>query len=104
MNGGFEVDVEALRSHATAMLAIHDRFAAVKAASGIIFQADDAYGQLCQFLPPILEGRHRDQDKGVDMLAENIALLATGIKKNADAYQRAEESTTDGFNSFHSAT
>jgi hypothetical protein len=55
-------------------------------------------------LPPILEGRHRDQDKGVGMLAENIALLAAGIKKTADAYERTEESTTDGFNSFHSAT
>lgn len=104
MHGGFEVNVEALRAHATAMLAIHDRFAAVMAASGTIFQADEAYGQLCQFLPPILEERHRDQDKGVGMLAENIALLAAGIKKNADAYERTEGSTTDGFNSFHSAT
>ena len=103
MYGGFEVDIEALRAHATAMWAIHDRFAAVKAASGTIFQADDAYGQLCQFFPPILEGRHRDQDRGVEMLAENIALLAAGIKKTAEAYERTEESTTDGFNSFHSA-
>jgi hypothetical protein len=104
MAGGFEVDIEALHAHATAMWAIHDRFAAVKAASGAIFQADDAYGELCQFLPPILEERHRDQDKGVGMLAENIELLAAGIKKTADAYQRTEESTTGGFNSFRSAT
>jgi hypothetical protein len=104
MHGGFEVDIEALRAHATAMLAIHDRFAAVMAASGTIFQADEAYGQLCQFLPPILEERHRDQDRGVGMLAENIALLAAGIKKTTDAYERTEESTTDGFDSFDSAT
>ncbi|MFI5843840.1 type VII secretion target [Catenuloplanes sp. NPDC051500] len=103
MAEGFEVDIEALRAHATAMSAIHDRFAAIKAASGTIFQADDAYGQLCQFLPPVLEGRHRDQDTGVDMLAENIDLLAAGIRKNADAYQRTEESTTGDFDSFRSA-
>lgn len=29
------------------------------------------------------------------MLAENIALLAAGTKKTAEAYERAEESTTD---------
>ena len=104
MSGGFEVDIEALRAHASAMSAIHDRFAAIKAASGTIFQADDAYGQLCQFLPPVMEERHRDQDTGVAMLAENIELLAAGIKRNADAYQQVEESTTDGFNSFRSAS
>lgn len=103
MSDGFEVDIEALRAHATAMMAIHDRFAAIKAASGSIFQADDAYGELCQFLPPVLEERHRDQDEGVGMLAENIALLAAGIMKNADAYERTEESTAGGFNSFYSA-
>lgn len=104
MSGGFQVDVEALRAHAAALSAIHDRFAAIKSASSTIFQADEAYGQLCQFFPPILEGRHRDQDKGVEMLAENIELLAAGIKKTADSYQRIEESTTGHFDSFHSAT
>lgn len=103
MAEGFEVDIEALRAHATAMSAIHDRFAAIKAASGTIFQADDAYGELCQFLPPVLEQRHRDQDTGVGMLAENIELLAAGIRKTADAYQQTEESTTGDFDSFRSA-
>ncbi|MEV6350529.1 type VII secretion target [Actinoplanes sp. NPDC051851] len=104
MSDGFEVDIEALRAHATAMWAIHDRFAAIKAASGTIAQADDAYGQLCRFFPPILEERHRDQDEGVGMLAENIDLLARGIKRTADTYEQNEESTTDVFTSIRSAT
>ncbi|GIG66961.1 hypothetical protein [Phytomonospora endophytica] len=97
---GFHVDVAALRAHAAALAAIHERFSAIKTASASIFQADDAYGQLCQFLPPVLEGRHEAQDEGVGMLAENIELLAAGIKRNADAYERTEESATGGFDAF----
>ncbi|GLZ77776.1 hypothetical protein Afil01_25830 [Actinorhabdospora filicis] len=99
MAGGFQVDVEALRAHASALTAIHERFAAIKTASSSIFQADDAYGQLCAFLPPILEGRHEAQDEGVALLAENIELLAAGIKRTAERYEQAEHSTTGGFKS-----
>ncbi|WP_198586943.1 type VII secretion target [Glycomyces xiaoerkulensis] len=92
-----QVDPEELRAHASSLRTIHERFAAVKEASGHIFQADEAYGQLCQWLPPILEGRHVAQDELVDELAFNVDALAGAVEGCADDYEATDDDNAGDF-------
>ncbi|WP_026928521.1 type VII secretion target [Glycomyces tenuis] len=98
MSDRLQVDAEGLRTHASNLRSVHERFAAVKEASGHIFQADEAYGQLCQWLPPILEGRHVAQDELVDELAFNIEALAEEVESGADGYESADSESASEFN------
>lgn len=102
MSDRLEVDVDELRAHASNLMSIHERFAAVKSASDTIAQADDAYGQLCQFLPPVLEGRHQAQDECVDALAENIELLAEAVNDCAETYEEADAVAGEDFSTLES--
>jgi uncharacterized protein YukE len=97
MAGGIEVDPEELRAHANHLRTLHGRFAAIEEASSHISMSDDAYGQLCQMLPPIMEERHLDQDAGMAALAENFNLLAQAIAECADAYEEADSLSSDDF-------
>jgi uncharacterized protein YukE len=90
MSAGIDVDPEELRNHANHIRALHERFAAVMEASSHIAMSDDAYGQLCMMLPPIMEERHQDQDKGMEALAENFELLALALDNCATAYEEAD--------------
>jgi hypothetical protein len=99
MSDQLKVDAEELRSHASNLRSVHERFAAVKEASGHISQADDAYGQLCQWLPPILEGRHVAQDELVDAIAFNVNALAEAVEACADDYEGADSEAAADFDS-----
>ncbi|GAA2274002.1 hypothetical protein GCM10009853_029840 [Glycomyces scopariae] len=99
--GGFQVDPEEMRGHAADLLRVHERFAAVKDASAHITRADEAYGKLCSFLPPVLEGRHTEQDAAVGELAENIELLAQALKETADQYEEADAAAADALAELH---
>jgi hypothetical protein len=91
------VDLDALRDHAARLLAVTDRFAAIREASARIVQDDEAYGRLCWFFPSILEDRHREQDEVTDLFAENIELLAAAIGECADAYEEVDGAAADVF-------
>ncbi|WP_030161755.1 type VII secretion target [Glycomyces sp. NRRL B-16210] len=91
------VDPEELRDHANHLRALQDRFAAIRAASSHIAMSDDAYGQLCQMLPPIMESRHQDQDAGMEALAENLELLAEALGDCAADYEAADAEASDEF-------
>jgi len=97
MGSGFQVDPEEMRAHAASLLRLHERFANVKDASGQIGKADDAYGKLCMFLPPVLESRHTEQDEAVADLAENLELLAQAVKECAVDYEEADDAAADEF-------
>ncbi|WP_158630385.1 type VII secretion target [Glycomyces terrestris] len=94
---GVQVDVQELWTHANHLRALQERFTAVLNASSHIAMSDDAYGQLCAMLPPILEERHRNQDEGVRTIAENYGLLADAIDECANAYEETDSLTADDF-------
>jgi hypothetical protein len=102
MSDDIGVDTETLRGHASNLMQIHGRFDAIREASGHISQADDAYGQLCQFFPAILEGRHQEQDAAVAVLAENIQALSEAVNDCAEAYDEADSVTADDFSGLES--
>lgn len=97
MGSGFQADPEEMRAHAASLLRIHERFANIKDASAHIEKTDNAYGKLCSFLPPVLDGRHTEQDNVVGELALNIELLAEAVKECAQAYEDADEEAADDF-------
>lgn len=92
MSDRFNVDPEQLRTHAGNLDRIADSFADVLGASAHIAQDDTAYGLLCQWIPPILEERHQEQDDITELLKTNLGKVASALRDAADAYEEADGS------------
>ncbi|MBM7773876.1 hypothetical protein JOD54_004080 [Actinokineospora baliensis] len=92
MGEGFAVNPEQIRAHAANVEAVLARFDAVKAASTHIAQDDQAYGLLCGWISGLLEGKHARQDELIAKVAENLRLVAAGLRANADDYDGTEGS------------
>jgi Excreted virulence factor EspC, type VII ESX diderm len=93
MPDGFAVDTNQIRTHAANVEAVLARFDAVKAASSHIAQDDQAYGLLCSWISGVLEGKHTRQDELIAKVAENLRLVAAGLRNSAQMYD-----TTEGAN------
>ena len=90
MTGILAVDAAQLRKHVANLEAVRARFGAVRSASAAIAQDGTAYGLLCSWLPPILEGRHQRQDSLLTYIEENLALAADALADVAAAYEDAD--------------
>jgi hypothetical protein len=87
---GWKVDPDQLRTHAVGLRELLARFDAIRTASASTGLDTEAFGQLCQFLPPILDGHRDDQDELTEDLATNLELLAAGVEACADEYEGAD--------------
>jgi hypothetical protein len=87
---GWKVDPEQLRAHAAGLRELLTRFDAIRAASASTGLDTEAFGQLCQFLPPILDGHRDEQDELTEDLATNLELLAAGVEACAYEYESAD--------------
>jgi hypothetical protein len=87
---GFQVDASQIRRHVANLEAVRARFDRVKAASAHIAQDDGAYGLLCSWLPPILEGRHQRQDELMSYVEENLMLAADSLTQVANDYEETD--------------
>ncbi|WP_157974824.1 type VII secretion target [Glycomyces dulcitolivorans] len=97
MSDQFGVLTDELRTHAASIDAIRDRFAAVLSAIDSIAQDDQAYGVLCQFLPPTLEDRQNEQKELTAIAQENFELLAEAVRGTADDYDAVDEAVADSY-------
>jgi hypothetical protein len=93
MSDRIDVVTEDLVTHASHIDALRERFGAVLSAMDSVEQDDEAYGIICQFLPPILAGRQDEQKELVEMAQENLELLAQALRDTAEAYSAADEAT-----------
>jgi hypothetical protein len=84
------VDAAQIRRHIAHLEAVRARFGAVRSASAAIAQDGTAYGLLCAWLPPVLQGRHQRQDGLVAYVEENLALAADALADVAAAYEDAD--------------
>ncbi len=97
MASGFDVVVEALDKHARNL---DDRAAAVSealAAATSVSVSEDAYGIICQFLPPCI---NPVEDEGINALKAAVECLqedAQDIRSTAAAYRNTDESQATGF-------
>lgn len=92
---GFNVEAEQLRSHASSIDAIKQRFAKVKAASSHITGDDQAYGALCGWISGVLEGRHTDVDDVIAHVENNLELVSKELRASADAYETVDQDNVD---------
>jgi hypothetical protein len=97
MPDGFAVAPDQIRTHAANVEAVLARFEAVKAASAHIAQDDQAYGLLCGWISGVLEGRHTRQDELIAKVAENLRLVAAGLRTSAQMYDTTDESNASKF-------
>lgn len=95
MTGGFEVDVDQVRSHANTLKGFQQRAGTAADAGSHLAGLDEAYGILCQ---PFGEKTREPQEKGAEALAKvenTTGHLADGLTAAADAYQEVEEKVRD---------
>jgi hypothetical protein len=90
MSDGFTANPEELRTHATNVDTLKERFGNVKSASSHIAQDDQAYGLLCGWISGILEARHQKQDELLGRVEENLTLVAKSLRDTADDYEEHE--------------
>ena len=95
MGEGFDVEPETLIAHAGHLDEIRDRFDSILSAIDSIEQDNEAYGIICQFLPPVLAARQEDQREFTTMAQENLELLAQALLDTADAYKVVDEEAAD---------
>jgi hypothetical protein len=93
--GGYLTDTAQIRRHINNLEAVRARFDAVKAASAYVAQDNRAYGLLCSWLPPVLEGRHRRQNSLIAYVEENLSLAADALAAVAAAYDDVDARVAD---------
>ncbi|GAA2319231.1 type VII secretion target [Glycomyces scopariae] len=99
MSDQFEVVTDDLRTHAANIDAVRERFGAVLSAMETISQDNEAYGIICQFLPPVLEGRQDEQKELTTMAQENLEMLAEALRSTADDYDAVDEGVASSYHS-----
>ncbi len=99
MSDQLNVVPEDIRGHAANIDAVRERFGAVLSAIDTIAQDDQAYGIICQFLPPILAGRQDEQKELTTMAQENLELLADALRTTADDYEAVDEAVASEYRS-----
>ncbi|MCH7231058.1 type VII secretion target [Glycomyces sp. L485] len=91
MADGIDVVTEDLVTHASHIDILRERFGAILPAMDSVEQDNEAYGIICQFLPPVLAGRQADQRELVEMAQENLELLAQALRDTAEDYDAADK-------------
>ncbi|MEU6860761.1 type VII secretion target [Glycomyces sp. NPDC046736] len=91
------VDPEQLRTHAQNIDSIADAFADVIGAGDQIIEDDEAYGLLCQWIPPILAERQQDQQEITKLLQTNLGKIAGALRESATAYENTDEEAAASF-------
>ena len=91
MSDQYQVLTEALRAHATTLQHFVDRLdQAVDAARQVSMPAD-AYGVICQFLPPALNPLEEHGVAALQGSAEGIQTTAANVKDTAGDYAAADD-------------
>lgn len=90
----FNVVVDELRGHASHLDGLLDRLNTAGSAAVTVSMADDAYGLLCSFLPPIINPM---EQAGIDALtaaSDAVGATAENIRTTATHYQDTDETNS----------
>ncbi|MBW4720840.1 type VII secretion target [Saccharothrix obliqua] len=88
---GYEALPGDLRAHAAKLNALADRLGEAVRAARAVSMADDAYGQLCQFLPALMRDLEDLASDALTAGAKGMADTATKVRNTADEYERRED-------------
>jgi hypothetical protein len=96
MPDGFGVTAGELRAHAGKVDGLAERMGvAVDAANQVM--PDDAYGIICQFLPPVLNPLEQDGHDALTAGQDGFGGIAENLRETADDYERRDEAHGAGF-------
>jgi hypothetical protein len=91
----FQVDAASLVSHAGEVDTIGDGLTAA-AQAGLSVQTDTgAYGQLCQFVPALLNGLQQSMVDGMNTAAGSAHDTADALRSVAASYDTADSNAAD---------
>ncbi|ANZ34730.1 hypothetical protein BBK82_00185 [Lentzea guizhouensis] len=96
---GFGLVPEELRAHAARLDGIRDRLSTALDAARTVSLPTDAYGQICQFFPPMVDPV---EQMGMDAIGAAVTAVeetATGVRETAKAYDAVDESNRSAFGS-----
>jgi hypothetical protein len=91
----FQVDAASLASHAHTVDGIGDHLATAAEASRVVQTDTDAYGQLCQLMPALLNGLQQAMVDGIATAAGAAHQTADAVRSVAAAYDGADTSAAD---------
>lgn len=91
MSEQYEVLTEALRGHATALQGFADRLNQAVDAARQVSMPDDAYGVICQFLPPVLNPLEEHGVAALQGSAEGMDTTAANVTDTAEDYAAADD-------------
>jgi uncharacterized protein YukE len=95
MSDQFDVTPEDLVAHAANIEGLAERIGPIVDAMSSVTESTDAYGIICQFLPPVLSSRQEEQKELSEMARENLTMLAQAVRESAEAYEAADEETAE---------
>jgi hypothetical protein len=93
----FDVTASALASHAGSVDGVADQVDRCRSAGGQVALGRDAYGQLCQFVPALIDPL---QQIGVEAFASAVDALresADALRAAAGSYGRVDEAAAARF-------
>ncbi|MCS7476774.1 ESX-1 secretion-associated protein [Umezawaea endophytica] len=97
MSDGFGLVTGELRAHASRLNGIRDQLTAALDAARTVSLPTEAYGQICQFFPPVVDPV---EQSGMDAIAEAITSMeftATEMRQTAEQYQAVDDANRQAF-------
>jgi hypothetical protein len=97
-HGGFQVDAASLVAHATEVDRIAEGLTTAAQAGEAVRTSPGAYGQLCQFVPELLNGLQQFLVDGLNTAAGSVHETAGSVRAVAAAYDTADGNAADRLN------
>jgi hypothetical protein len=93
----YEVVPEELRAHSSHLDGLMDRLRDTISAANTVSMADDAYGLLCAFMPPIINPMEQKGMEALEAAAEGVKTTADNVRATATQYQESDETNSQPF-------
>ncbi|RZQ62585.1 type VII secretion target [Amycolatopsis suaedae] len=100
MSAGYEVRTDDLTAHASHLDGLVDRLETASDAAKTVSMSDQAYGLICQFVPPFVNPMEekgmeviKAASEGVQALAENVRAAVTVYDEQETGYRKVFDKT-----------
>jgi uncharacterized protein YukE len=93
----FEVTAEELTAHASHLDGLTDRIQTAISAAEQVSMADEAYGLLCSFLPPIVNPMEEEGLNALKAAQEGVGVTADNVRETAKQYQETDDASAESF-------
>ncbi|AOS64449.1 type VII secretion target [Actinoalloteichus hymeniacidonis] len=93
----YDVVTEDLVAHASHLEALTDRLNTAISAAETVSMSDDAYGLICQFLPPTINPMEEEGIAALQAAVEGVTTSAENVRATADQYDETDNLSQQSF-------